>query len=245
MLKAVFFDLDGTLLPIEESDFRNLYFSLLLESKASKLHYERDPFIRTILDGTKAMILNDGTKTNREVFWDVFAKSFGEDKRAQEAEFDDFYKTDFKNLVMVCQNTEESKNIVDYVNEIGLKAILSTNPIFPMQGQLTRISFIGLKQEDFAYITSYENSCYCKPNPRYFQSLLDRFSLHPDEVLVFGNDDFEDGDCAASLGIKVYLVKNHIIHSPHAKGTYPEIDLSEVKDVIKREFEERKNAEKD
>ena len=240
MLKAVFFDLDGTLLPIDEKEFRNLYFSLLLESKGKKYHYGREEFIATLLEGMKNMVKNDGSKTNREVFWDAFVKNFGEDKREQEKDFDEFYKNEMYNLSMICEQTEESKNIIDYVHEIGLIPFLTTNPIFPMEGQIARMSFVGLKKEDFAYVTSYENSCYCKPNPLYFKSILEKFNLKPEEVLLIGNDDFEDGDCASALGIKVYLVKHHIIHSKHAKGKYPEIDLSQVKDVIAKEFADSK-----
>ena len=47
----------------------------------------------------------------------------------------------------------------------------------------------------------------------------DKFSLKPEEVIVFGNNDYEDGDCASALGIKVYLVDGYLIRSEKVRGT--------------------------
>ena len=69
--------------------------------------------------------------------------------------------------------------------------------------------------------------------------LLDKFSLKPEEVIVFGNNDDEDGDCASALGIKVYLVDGYLIRSEKARGNYPIILLSNVIDVIKEEMKNR------
>jgi FMN phosphatase YigB (HAD superfamily) len=54
------------------------------------------------------------------------------------------------------------------------------------------MSFNDLYEDDFDYITSYENSNYTKPNPMYFQILLDEFNLKPEEVILFGNNEYED-----------------------------------------------------
>lgn len=242
MIKAIFFDLDGTLLPINEDDFRKMYFSLLIEKRAAPLGFEPKKFMDTLLQSMIAMMKNDGTRTNREVFWSLFTDVYGPGSEKAEAEFATFYDNEFKHLISVCDTTEESRKIIDKVKELGLLCVLSTNPIFPMSAQVTRMSFVGLKPEDFAYVTSYENSTCCKPNPLYFKQLLEKYNLKSNEVVVIGNDDYEDGDCASSLGIKVYLVKEHIIHNKHAKGKYPEVSLSEVKSIIEREVESAKNC---
>ena len=85
-----------------------------------------------------------------------------------------------------------------------------------------------LKPEDFDYLTYYENSTYSKPNPKYFKSLLEKFNLKPEEVVLFGNNTLEDGDCSAACGIRCFLVKGNIIYDPKAMGSYPEISMSEV-----------------
>lgn len=237
MLKAVFFDLDGTLLRIDESKFAYLYFELM--GKKMK-PYGYDPVVlqKAFYQGTYLMMTNDGKKTNEEVFWDYFTTIYPNARKDYDI-FESFYSDEFKSLESIIEKEEISKEIVLYTKKKGLLPILSTNPIFPKEGQKTRINMLGLSYDDFSYVTSYENSSYCKPNPKYFQSLLERFSLKSDEVIVFGNNDYEDGDCASALGIKVYLIDGYMIHSSHAKGKYETISLSDVFSVIDREYEAR------
>jgi hypothetical protein len=66
------------------------------------------------------------------------------------------------------------------------------------------------------------------------------FILKPEEVILFGNNNYEDGDCASSLGIKTYLVKGYIIYNPKAKGTYEEIEMKDIIPTIEKEKEQRK-----
>lgn len=236
MIKAVFFDLDGTLLRIDEQIFTKKYLSLLL-NKVSYLGYNKDNLVPVLFKGIQAMSLNDGSKTNEEAFFEVFYSLLGEDKRKDRAVFDDFYSHEFSNLKEVCEYTPLSNKIVKFVKSLNLKAYLSTNPYFPMNGQLTRINIAGMDHKDFDYITSYENFSYCKPNPMYFKTLLNKFNLKKEEVIVIGNNDYEDGDCASSLGIKVYLVKGYLIHSSNCHNKYEEIELNQVKDVILKEVQ--------
>ena len=74
----------------------------------------------------------------------------------------------------------------------------------------------------------------------YFKVLLEKFNLKSDEVIVFGNNDFEDGDCASALGLKVYLIDGYLIHSSNAKGKYETIELNQVISTIEKEIEKRK-----
>ena len=116
---------------------------------------------------------------------------------------------------------------------MGLKVALTTQPVFPLDGTLTRMGFVGLKQQDFDYITSYENSHYAKPNPMYFQEVLDKLNLKPEEVILFGNDKNEDGECALKLGIKCCLVGDYILGN--SSQNFEHIPLSQVAAKI-REF---------
>ena len=42
--------------------------------------------------------------------------------------------------------------------------------------------------EDFDLVTDYANSCHSKPNPAYYQDILDQFRLDPARCLMIGND---------------------------------------------------------
>lgn len=239
MLKAVFFDLDGTLLPMNEKDFIQGYFGYLYK-KVEKLGYEKEKLIDTIWKGTYMMVKNDGSKTNEEVFWNLFASVYGREKLKDKPIFDDFYKNEFKNAKSFCKENPLAKEIVEFCKTNVQYTILSTNPFFPRIGQQTRLSFINLKDTDFDYVTDYSNSSFCKPNPKYFQSLLDKFSLKPEEVILFGNNAVEDGDCSYSVGIKAYMVKGFIIDDGKAKHTYENIGMDQIIPTIKKEIENRK-----
>lgn len=227
MLKAIFFDLDGTLLPLNEEEFTKYYFSLLTK-KAKPYGYDSEKLIDTIWKGTYLMYQNDGKKTNEEVFWDYFASVFGKESLNDKVIFDDFYVNEFKGAKACCKENPLAKKIVSFCYENHLLPFLTTNPIFPRAGQSTRMSFLGLKEEDFKYVSYYENSSYCKPNPMYFLDILNKFNLKPEEVIVFGNNTYEDGECALKANIQCYLVKGFIIYSPKAKNTFEEITMEEI-----------------
>lgn len=220
MLKAILFDLDGTLIPMNEKEFTEYYFGLLLK-RFIPLGYDKDELVKTVWKGTGAMIANDGKDTNETVFWRVFTDKFGKDKLSDKAVFDDFYVTDFKKAKVACGENEDARKIIDYVKSKGLKVILASNPVFPVCGLLTRAGFTGLIKEDFDYVTGYENSHYAKPNPKYLEEILKVNGLEKDEVLYFGNSETDDIAPAKAVGINYFHVTDKCLK------------LSDVTSVIK------------
>jgi FMN phosphatase YigB (HAD superfamily) len=234
MLKAVFFDLDGTLLPNDQDEFINTYSSLL--TKYVLTHgegYDKDSFLKTLFGGTMLMYKNDGSKSNEEVFWDNFAKNYGVEKLKDRKLFDRFYETDYYNIKSVMGYNEESPKIIKFCKENGLIIVLSTNPFFPAIATYVRMEFTGLHKEDFTFITTMENFSYCKPNPKFFLALMEKFNLKPDEVIVFGNNEKEDADCANKAGIKSYLIDSINYMKNGEQEKYNVIKITDVIEVIK------------
>ena len=110
MIKAVFFDLDGTLLPLNEDDFGKLYFSLLSQ-KMIPYGYDQKELISIIWQGTKLMYLNDGKKTNYDVFWEFFANHYGNEKLKDRPIFDSFYTNEFKQTKIACKDNPLAKKV--------------------------------------------------------------------------------------------------------------------------------------
>ena len=75
MMKAVLFDLDGTLLPMDQDVFIQNYFKRLAV-KMAPLGYDADRLIKAVWSGTAAMVGNDGEVTNDVVFWKCFTDIF-------------------------------------------------------------------------------------------------------------------------------------------------------------------------
>ena len=232
-IKAIFFDLDGTLLPMNEEKFTNLYFGLLT-NKVSEYGYDKDLLIKTIYQGTKLMYQNNGPLTNENVFWNNFVKVYGIDKLKDKPLFDEFYNTDFLKTKDACLDNPYAREIIDYCKESGIDVYLTTNPIFPYHATINRMSFIGLKEDDFKLITAYNNSINCKPNPQYFIDILNKYNLDPSEVILFGNNILEDGYCSYKAGIKCYMVGDFIITNNDVNIEFEHINLNEVIDIIKK-----------
>ncbi len=223
MLKAVLFDLDGTLLPMDEEKFTKGYFGMLCK-KLAPYGYNSEDLIKAIWTGSKEMVKNDGSRTNEEVFWSCFEKIYGKDKTKDKQLFADFYRDEFKDAKIFCGDNPQARGVIDFVKAQGLKIILASNPLFPRDGMINRLGFINLKETDFDYITSYETSHYSKPNPNFFKEILEENELKADEVIFFGNSAAEDSEPASKIGIKTFLVNNN------------GIKFEEIKNIIKNEI---------
>ena len=86
MIKAILFNLDCTLLPMDQEIFLKAYLGGLAKKMAPH-GYDPDSLVKAIWKGTGAMVMNDGTHTNEEVFWTVFSKLIGRDTRVDEPKF--------------------------------------------------------------------------------------------------------------------------------------------------------------
>lgn len=209
-VKVVLFDLDGTLLPMDQEVFTRCYFKYLA-ANLSKYGYEPQKLIDAVWSGTEAMIKNDGKHTNEEVFWAAFAKIFGEKVYADKPLFDKFYIDDFDKIIESCGHTEKAAEVIAAVKEKGLRPVLATNPIFPSVATRKRIVWAGLKVDDFELYTTYENCSYCKPNPDYYKEIIKQLGVSPDECLMVGND-VSDDMVTENMGMKTFLLTDCLIN---------------------------------
>ena len=210
MLKTVLFDLDGTLLPMDNDVFTKTYFSYLTKTMAP-LGYEPKQLIDGIWAGTAAMVHNDGSCTNEAAFWQKFSSLLGERVYADQPAFDRFYRTEFQNARSVCGFSPESRKIVDWLKKCGICVALATNPIFHAIATESRIRWAGLSPEDFALYTTYENIGFCKPNLQYYTEIMNRLGCRADECLMVGNDVDEDM-IADKLGMQVFLLTDCLLN---------------------------------
>lgn len=229
--KAILFDLDGTLLPMDQDVFIKAYFGGLVKTLVPH-GYAPDAVVNSIWAGTKAMIRNDGTKTNESAFWNCFCGILGPEARNTEPILEHFYETDFQKVQNVCGFAPESAQIVHWLKAQGYRVILATNPIFPAIATHSRIRWAGLTPEDFELVTTYENCCYSKPHPAYYQQILATAGLAPEECVMVGNDVGDDM-AAESLGCKVFLLTNDLINSQNADiSRWPNGGFAELRQFL-------------
>ena len=116
----IFFDLDGTLLPMNEDEFLKAYLTSL--SKYAYTNHGIDPktLQETIWQGVKLMYQNDGNKTNEEVFWDNFHQRFNNLNIKEIAtSFNHYYETDFKSTINACLTNPYLLPWIDKLKEEG------------------------------------------------------------------------------------------------------------------------------
>ena len=95
-----------------------------------------------------------------------------------------------------------------------------------------RIQWAGLQPEDVELYTTYENSSYSKPNPAYYQDILARLNVKPEECLMVGNDVGEDM-IAEQLGMKVFLMTDCMINKANADiSFYPHGSFDDLKNFL-------------
>lgn len=227
MISAILFDLDGTLLPMDQEKFLEAYLGGLAK-KMVPYGYDPDLLVKSIWKGTGAMVMNDGRSRNDSVFWDTFSRIYGKDVRKDEPVFEDFYRNEFQSVSSACGFDRRAAEIIVELKKMGKRLVLATNPLFPAIATHSRTSWAGLDPTDFEYITTYENSCHCKPNPDYYREILGKLNLKAEECLMVGNDVGEDM-IAETLGMKVFLLTDCLINKqnvsielyPH--GSFPEL----------------------
>lgn len=210
-IKTILFDLDGTLLPMDQETFIKAYLREL-GLKGTNMGYDPQKLVEIVMHGAEVMIANDGSMTNEKKFWEMFLNVFGGNVENHVTQFEEFYHNEFGRVVESVQPTPLANKIVSALKDKGYELVLATNPIFPQVATYERMRWAGIKQEDFALITTYENSRFAKPNLNYYREILQNINADPKHCLMIGNDVQEDL-IAAQLGLQVYLVTDDLINA--------------------------------
>ncbi|MBE6734806.1 MAG: HAD family hydrolase [Ruminococcaceae bacterium] len=210
-IKVVLFDLDGTLLPMDQEEFVRAYFGLLSQ-KMSHYGYNPKELVSAIWQGTKAMMKNDGTHLNEEVFWRVLKDIYGDRILESQPYFEEFYHNEFIGVKDICSFNPLAKEAVDRIKNKGLRIALATQPIFPHIATQNRIKWAGLEESDFELVTYYENIGFSKPSLEYYKEVCKRLNVDPTECLMVGND-VDDDMIVSSLGMKTFLLTDCLINN--------------------------------
>jgi HAD superfamily hydrolase (TIGR01549 family) len=205
------FDLDGTLLPMDQDDFVDRYRNGIAR-KLLSYNADASILLKATGEGTKAMLKNDGTMYNKDRFWKIVSDVIGEGIYELEDTFIDFYKNEFQDVKAATKPTPLAKACIDLLKEKGYRLVLATNPLFHPLATHSRIYWAGIKPEDFEYITTFDNSSFCKPNPEYYKEILKNLGLSEKQCIMVGNDTSDDM-VAKNIGMEAFLVTDYLINT--------------------------------
>lgn len=209
MTKALLFDLDGTLLPMDTELFVKHYIDAFRQT--IKEHLDPELFVQALLKGTGAMLTNlDPEKTNEQVFEDTFLAITRVDKATFWPKLYAFYEEEFPKLKKYTDPTPWAKKVVEEAARQGYRLVVATNPLFPRRAIEERLAWAGVAKDLFELITVYEEMPFAKPHLEYYQWIVECLDLSPRSCIMIGNDMQEDM-CASKLGMATYLVEDCLV----------------------------------
>lgn len=208
--KAIFFDLDGTLLPMELEDFLDTYFEVL--AKCAVRHgYDPAAFSRAVGTSVGAMAKHEPGILNADAFWESFQREWGCAGDAELAFFDDFYENDFNQVGAGIEPNPAAAQAVEALRRKGYPLYLTTMPMFPRPAVEWRLRWAGVDPGAFELITCYDNSTACKPHLHYYEENIQRAGVSAHDILMVGNNTEEDLT-VMQLGMDAYLVTDYLIN---------------------------------
>ena len=235
MIEAVLFDLDGTLILFNETEFFKAYSGKLYLSFQDIL--PPDDFVKRLMYATQKMTDNDGTRNNAAVFVEHFKNGLDISADSLWQRFEKFYTNEFHQFQPLMKPADGARDVVTFMKENGLKLVIATNPMFPIEVQLMRLDWAGLADIKFDLITHVENFSFCKPKLEYYQSISDKIDVPPQNCIMIGNDPFNDM-IASKVGMKTYLTTDseHIsieLSRELAKNDKLELPAPDYKGLLK------------
>ena len=153
-IKVVLFDLDGTLLPMNQDKFIEVYFKNLTEYMCRDGEHEPSEYYQAIWQGVVAMITNDNSFDNEVAYFNAIGKIYGTECAQREyPKYEKFYLTEYVKGKSECWYTTRSREIIDSLKKKGLRLALATNPVFPTVATNMRMGWVDLNPDDFELVT--------------------------------------------------------------------------------------------
>lgn len=217
-IKAILFDLDGTLIDVNLKLFIPGYLNLLANSVAHLISPKK--FIPKIIKASEAVNQNDGKETNDEIFAKNFFPIEGYHRDDIQPLFDKFYETEFGKLRQYTTVKSDAHTVMQTVFEKGFDVVIATTPVLPLTAIEQRLNWAGVGDFNYKLITHIENMRANKPNLLYYEQIIEFLGYSPENCLMVGD---EDKDMVASkIGCYTFLVhsSNTDITSETPKPTF-------------------------
>ena len=217
-IKAVLFDLDGTLLRIRMSEFIPRYIAGLAECCADYVKPKK--FEQAMLAAIRSLIRFPGVdgQTNEQRLFSFMQQQLSVAEEDLRGCFAAYRHSSMAGLEPLVKPVPLAQQIVAECQQLNVPLVLATNPVFPEFMVDVRLAWAGLDKASFHHVTSYENSCYCKPQAGYYQEIVNRLKIAPQACLMVGNDTQHDLS-AVAIGMQTFLVDTWVIE--HEGADWP------------------------
>lgn len=204
-MRAVLFDLDGTLLDISTNEFVTRYFAALRGTMAEVAGEATDAAMTALMEATGAMSEPHPGRTNKEVFAERFRESTDIDLDTSWPVFERFYREEFPLLRAGARARDGAAEAVAAARDLGLTLVVATNPIFPRVAIDHRIAWAEISGLDDVLVTDYETMHAAKPQAAYYREISEMIGIPPEQCLMVGDDAVLDMS-AADAGMRTLFV---------------------------------------
>jgi len=205
MLKAILFDLDGTLINDSMATFLPPYFRALTKKVAHLV--PPDKFIAQLQASTRAMVARtDLSLTMAEAFAADFFPKLGVAREILIPLFDDFYERDYPELRPYVQSIPESRGVVARAINLGYKTVIATMPVFPETAIRQRMEWGGIADFAYALVTDYQTMHASKPHTAYYREIAAMIGCAPEDCVMVGNEVENDMLPAKRAGMKTFWI---------------------------------------
>ncbi|MFZ2960652.1 MAG: HAD family hydrolase [Candidatus Ozemobacteraceae bacterium] len=229
-IKAIFWDLDGTLA---------YWHDLRVISRTARLYLSLRPsdisWGFALLSATKAylqILRNSGSINNDALYKKMLSRSW----KKPEAEIQEMTRNllrhpDLSEILRTSiRPIPEAFELVDLVHRQQRPQLVATNPVMPCEFNRLRLSIAGYDTSGFQYISGSEDFVGQKKSVDFYHRLLEISGFQPEDCLMIGNDPSKDL-IARKAGILVFLLRNPFTVSapfpescePHWEGTYADL----------------------
>ena len=210
MIKYLLVDLDDTLLQNSMEVFAPPYYRAL--SSHISNYVTPELMLPNLMGGTKAMMLNkDLSVTLEQAFDKIFYPGIGVSKADIHPQLEDFYDNVFPKLEKYTSIIPSAVKMVQDALSLNMNVIVATNPLFPLKAIHHRLNWAGLNPATtpFTLITSYEVFHFTKPNPSYYQEILNIVDAKVEQCVMVGNDIEMDILPARKIGMKCFRINGN------------------------------------
>lgn len=192
-IKAVIFDLDGTLYDKSHLHIR-IILNQLLRGKLFMLKRERD--VRSKLKGQYF--------GNEEAFYDKFFQQIGK-KNARNWYFDCYMPQMAKILHKHYCLAPWVKEYIISLREKGVKIVVFSDYGFVKE----KLDAIGFERQWAEYLFDAPSLGGLKPCKEAFMNVCEKIGIEPQHCLMVGDRDDTDGDGARSVGMQFVKVEGN------------------------------------
>ncbi len=223
MIKAVLLDLDETLLRNPPDTFVTDYlrhFSTVFLRQFPQV----DPtqLKQALLLSTQTTVQNtDPLQTNAQVFNQRFMATLKLDSNALSTVMTTFLQDVYPQLQALTMPIDAAPALVAWLQMHDYATAIATNPLFPTQAVYQRLKWAGLDPETPWLVTTLDNMHFTKPQPAYYEEILSRIGVEPDETLMVGDDWENDIIPATQAGLNTFWVQPAATPRPQAPTFQP------------------------